>query len=126
MQRLGSLSSIEDTELILVFGASPLRAKLYLSEFLRESTVPSMLVATDETQDLKDQYKAVAVPYAVVVDEDGRIGAKGSVVTFAEIGQLINQSSQLRQQRLSRTGGLETSSTLTDPTPGHRPEGVLA
>lgn len=94
-----TLTRWEQTELLLVVGGSALDARLYMAEHHREERFPSVPVLCDRDYGLMEKYKVSAVPYVVVVDEDGRVGAKGSPLASAEIAMLLRQSDELRRKR---------------------------
>jgi hypothetical protein len=102
MQRAGAFSHSEELELTVIVSATTLRTRLYVAQYRKDELFPGVPLVADPDQEWMGYYKVNAVPYVVVVDEDGRIGGKGSVVTLAEIGQLIRQADELRDRRRQR------------------------
>jgi hypothetical protein len=107
MLHVPSLHSRENLELVLVVRGKALETKLFLAEFRRAERFPDVLVLPDADRALMDQYKVVAVPYAVVVDEDRRVGAKGTGTSPGEIEALIAHAEESRRQRQARADGGE-------------------
>jgi hypothetical protein len=53
-----------------------------------------------------------------LVDEDGRIAAKGTVYRLAEVGRLFHQADELRERRRARLQ--EEPTTSTSPADAER------
>jgi hypothetical protein len=104
MQRLPTIDRLEGVDVVLIVTANELQTKLHVAAYRGEENFPNTMVLADSEQDLMEQYKVAAVPYTVVVDEDGRIGAKGAGFTLGEMGALLSQAKALRERRLSRNG----------------------
>jgi methylamine dehydrogenase accessory protein MauD len=94
-----ALGTLDEFELILVMSASKMRTQLFLAELWHGSPTPSFMVVADEKRLHADRYKSVVVPYAVVVDEDGLIGAKGGPMTLTEVAALLRQADELMRRR---------------------------
>jgi hypothetical protein len=90
------LAQRDDFELVLVVGSNATRTKIYLANYRLEGGFAAI---ADSDRGLTEQYKVAAVPYAVVVDEGGHVGAKGSVLTLEEIESLVHDAEEWRQQR---------------------------
>ncbi len=84
-----------------------METKLFLAQYGREKRFPELWALADRDHKLMDHYKVVAVPYAVVVDEDGRVGAKGAGFSSSHVAALISQAEEVRQQRQARSGELQ-------------------
>jgi methylamine dehydrogenase accessory protein MauD len=107
MGRVPSLREREDAQLILVVSATPLQTQLFLAGHRQDVAFPDVLAVADAKRELAEQYKVAAVPYSVVVDEDGRVGAKSAGWSLEEIDSLITAAEALRQRRQAREEGRE-------------------
>jgi methylamine dehydrogenase accessory protein MauD len=97
-------------ELILVLDSNVLNARLFLEEHWRDAPMPTFPVVADHKNELGGRYRVVGVPYAVVIDEDGRIGAHSAATTLADVHVLLLQSTELRRRRWASgdSGGHES------------------
>ncbi len=108
--------AVDEFELVLIVGSSETDSRMFLEEHRRKDAFPGVHVVADPSGRLMAEYKVAAVPYVVVVDEAGRIGARGGGVTSGELGGLIAQADRLRRIRSGETGA-------EDQAPG--PEAVM-
>lgn len=99
MGRSYRLAAFNGVDLVVAVTANKTRAELFAMEFWRGNKPEHFAVLPDRHKDNYNNYQVSLVPYAVVVDEDGRIGAKGSAVGFAEVAHMIQQAEQLRLRR---------------------------
>jgi len=99
MSHIQTYHDWEEVDLVLVLSTDSTRAELYLLEYIRGEKAQQIVVIADSSRRLNNQYKITSVPFAVIVDEDGRIGAQGTVITLAEIGHLIGRANMQRNQR---------------------------
>jgi peroxiredoxin len=113
MTEMPVLATREDMILVLVVSGKPLDARLFLATFRREIGFPHVPALADPDSKLTQQYNARAVPYVVVVDEDGRIGAQGAV-PLDQLGSLFHQADELRQRRLTGADGPVAGEVLVE------------
>jgi methylamine dehydrogenase accessory protein MauD len=99
IERIGSLLEFGKFEIVLAVGASVTKTRLFVMEYdsLVEADVP---VIADAERELSDRYRVGAVPYIVLIDEDGRIGGKGVGLSVLDAGVLVTQADELRRKRL--------------------------
>jgi len=92
------LAAREDIELVLVVVDQPDNARQLLQEARREVNFPNMPVLVDHDRALTQQYSARSVPHAVIIDEEGRVGAMG-VASLGGFEALLQQADSLRARR---------------------------
>jgi methylamine dehydrogenase accessory protein MauD len=107
MRGVPALREREDAELVLVVSGNPLQTQLFLANHRQDVAFPDILAVADAKRELAEQYKVAAVPYSVVVDEDGRVGAKSARWSLEEIASLVTSAEALRQRRRAREQGRE-------------------
>ena len=88
--------------LLLVITAEEARARLFVQRFTLEEKHPDVIVLADPKRNVASRYKVGAVPYAVVVDEEGHIGAAKVGVKEEDIPVLIDAAADRRLRRLGR------------------------
>ena len=101
-----------DFELILVVSSSKLRTRLFLEEHWLEASTPAFPILADERTRLGERFRVSGVPHAVVVDEDGRIGAQGQPTSASAVALLLEQTDVLRKRRWDSGNAGEPASRL--------------
>ena len=95
MMRVSPTVGITGVDVILIIHANEEDATLYLTKH-RCDVIPNLHVITDPERKIADSYKATVSPFVVVVNSDGRVGAKRSALTLTEIGMLIDSAKVTR------------------------------
>jgi hypothetical protein len=82
--------SIHDrAAMVLIVVGKELDARLFMAEHWGETVPRGARIVADAERSLMEQYRVRGAPYAVVVDEAGRVAAKGTAVTLDEYGYLL-------------------------------------
>jgi thioredoxin-related protein len=119
MKLIPDITNTSGFEMALVVNSSELRTRLFLEEHWRNLSVPGFPVIADEQNELAQRFVVSAVPHAVVVDEDGRIGGQGTPLGEPSVRRLLDQADQLRTRRWQRgqqgePSHLATTQLVTD------------
>jgi hypothetical protein len=86
-----------DLSVVLVVGNSEEQTEEFLEGRLAESAVAKVALLADAEKNVFGDFGVTTTPYAVVVDRNGRIGAKGIVNEIDEVDRLIRQSDGRRE-----------------------------
>ncbi len=95
MMRVSPTVGIDDVEVILIVQGNEENTALYLAKH-RSDIIPNLLVVTDPERSIAENYKANVSPFVVVINSNGRVGAKRSALTLTEIGMLIDSAKVTR------------------------------
>ena len=89
--RVWAISELPELEVVLAIQASDINLRLFLTKhgYVEPKTVT---IIRDEKGLVAGAYKATVVPFVVVVSSMGRIAAKRTAITAAEISMLLRQA----------------------------------
>jgi methylamine dehydrogenase accessory protein MauD len=99
LKLVSMLNPLEDVRFVLVFGAGEIKVKLFVTTFTSEESLKDIPVLTDPDRVLTRHYQVAAVPYAVLVDEDGEIGATGLGMAENDIKAMLYRAAERRAER---------------------------
>lgn len=122
---LDVISQIRSVELVVILTGSRMRIEVFAAEIAHKTSGFEIPIVADEDHVLMDRYNVSAVPYCIVIDEDGRIGSQGSAVTRTEVESLVLQADGRRRSPLAAIElATETESITFDESPMQHPEPV--